>query len=305
MGQGDSKRFPAFKSEESRARYMAAYDAVLREWPVAFEALYIPTGLGPTHVIASGPPDAPPLVLLHSFAGTATAWRLNIEGLSQRYRTYAVDVIGQPGKSQAVRRIRNRREFAGWFVDLLDGLGIERTSIVGSSFGAFLALSQASLTPDRVDRLVLISPAGSFVGLSWKFTYTMLTGPLRRRIRRLLGDKRPPSLADLSPRLAPRDLAWAKLMSVTMAESPKVSIINAGVFSRSELRKIRAPTLLLIGDHERLYEPVETLALAQKRMPGLQGAIVPNADHIAAMAQPDDVNARITGFLRSEAEGAV
>jgi pimeloyl-ACP methyl ester carboxylesterase len=40
------------------------------------------------------------------------------------------------------------------------------------------------------------------------------------------------------------------------------------------------------------------LKLAQQRMPGLEGAIVPGADHIAAMAQPDDVNERILRFLQ-------
>ena len=71
MTETASNGLPRFKSEESRARYMAAYDAALRDWPVAYEALDLPTRLGPTHVIASGPPDAPPLLLLPSFAGTA------------------------------------------------------------------------------------------------------------------------------------------------------------------------------------------------------------------------------------------
>ena len=48
------------------------------------------------------------------------------------------------------------------------------------------------------------------------------------------------------------------------------------------LRAIRAPTLLLIGDAERLYEPQAMLKLAQRRMPGLEAVIVPGADHIAA-----------------------
>jgi pimeloyl-ACP methyl ester carboxylesterase len=281
---------------------MAAYAAVLAEWPVPFEALDVPTRLGPTHVIASGPTDAPPLVLLPSFAGTATVWRLNVAELSRRYRTYAVDVVGQPGKSVANQRLRNRRQYANWLSDLLDGLGIARTSIVGSSFGGFLALNQALLTPARVDRVVLISPAGSFVGLSWKFVFVMRTAPLRRWLRRVTGDKRRPDITDLSLRgtmRPPRDEPWRALMSVTMAESPTVSITNATVFSRAQLRRIRAPTLLLIGDAERLYAPAETIALAQQRVPGLQGAVVPDADHIAAMAQPDEVNARIIGFLQS------
>lgn len=56
--------------------------------------------------------------------------------------------------------------------------------------------------------------------------------------------------------------------------------------------------MLLIGDKETLYEPHAMLRLAQARMPGLEGAIVPDADHIAALAQPDDVNARIVRFIQ-------
>jgi len=65
----------------------------------------------------------------------------------------------------------------------------------------------------------------------------------------------------------------------------------------AQLRAIHAPTLLLIGDQERLYGPRPTLRMAMARMPALHGAVVPDADHIAAMAQPDAVNAQILRFL--------
>jgi pimeloyl-ACP methyl ester carboxylesterase len=289
---------PAFKSEESRARFVAAYDAALAAWPVPFEEIDVPTRLGPTHVVASGAADAPPLLLLTSFAGTAVVWRLNAEGLSQHFRLYAVDVIGQPGKSLANRALRNR-DYASWLTDVMDGLGVARASIVGCSFGAFLALNQALATPDRVERVVLISPAGTFASQYWKLTYAMrIRAPFLRLMRRLSGAQRAPSLADLGPRRLPRDMKWAALIGVTMAERAKVSVTNPTVFSRAQLRAIRAPTLLLIGAKETLYQPQAMLQLAKARMPGLQGAIVPDADHIAAMAQADDVNARVVGFLR-------
>jgi pimeloyl-ACP methyl ester carboxylesterase len=276
---------------------MAAYDAALADWPVPFEARTVTTRLGPTHVIASGRADAPPLLLLSSFAGTALVWRLNAEALSRHFRVYAVDVIGQPGKSLANRAIRNR-DYAPWLAELMDGLGAPRASIVGCSFGAFLALNQALATPQRVERVVLISPAGTFASQYWKLTYAMrIRAPFVRLMRRVRGAKHAPSLADMGPRRLPRDLKWAALIGVAMAERAKVSVTTPTVFSRAQLRAIRAPTLLLIGDKETLYEPQAMLRLAQARMPGLQSATVPDADHIAAMAQPDDVNARIIGFL--------
>jgi pimeloyl-ACP methyl ester carboxylesterase len=299
-GHAAADTYPLFLSEESKARYMAAYDAVLAEWPVPYESLTLPTRLGTTHVIASGPADAPPLILLHSFAGSATVWRANVAGLSRHFRTYAVDIVGQPGKSVASRKLRRRQDYADWLADLLDGLKIGRASIVGCSFGGFLALSQASLTPDRVERVVLISPAGAFVGLSMGFVVKMLTASLRRRLRQLLGDTRSAGLHDLGM-AAPKDALWGALMSVTMTERPRPNLINAPVLGDAELGAVRAPTLLLIGDGERLYDPAATVALAKRRMPGLQGAVVAGADHVAAMAQPDDVNTRILAFLRPAA----
>ena len=294
--------FPAFRTEAGRARYLAAYDAALAAWPVPYEEIDVATRLGPTHVVASGPADAPPLILLPSFAGAAVVWRLSVEGLARHHRTYAVDVIGQPGKSLAARRLRNRRDYARWLAEVLDGLGVARASMVGCSFGGFLALNQALSTPERVEKVVLISPAGTFSSQYWKLIWAMrVRAPVQKLLRRLTGSRQQASLADLrgrSARVLPRDGLWAALIGVTMAEAPKVSVINAPVFSRAQLQAIRAPTLLLIGDRETLYEPHAALALAKARMPALQTAIVPDADHIAAMAQPDDVNARILGFLR-------
>lgn len=296
-----TEALPTFKSDETRERYLAAYDAVLQDWPVPYEELDVPTRWGSTHVIVSGPPDASPLVLLPSFAATATVWRLNIEELSRCYRTYAVDVIGQPGKGWANRRLRDRQEYAQWLTELFDGLDIRRASIVGCSFGGFLALNQASLTPERVDRVVLISPVGTFASQFWKLIYSArIKRPLVNLLRRLTRSKTTASMADMGIR--PRDMKWAALMGVTMTGAfSQVSVIKPAVLGRRELRAIRAPALLLIGDAERLYAPQEMLARARKRMPGLEGAVVPGADHIAAMAQPEDVNDRILRFLRAGA----
>ena len=59
----------------------------------------IPTRFGMTHVVTSGPKDAPPLVLLHGMSMTLTMWSANVADFSKEYRVYTVDVMGQPGKS--------------------------------------------------------------------------------------------------------------------------------------------------------------------------------------------------------------
>ena len=290
---------PAFKTDDDKARFLAAYDAALAAWPVPFEEIDVSTRLGRTHVIACGDPNAPPLLLLPSFAGTATVWRLNAEGLGRHFRTYAVDMIGQPGKSEAHGKIRNRREYAGWLADVLDALGVARASIVGCSFGGFLAVNQALETPDRVERIVLISPAGTFASQYWKLTYAMrIRAPALKLMRRLTGARRALTLADLGARRLPRDTLWASLIGVTMAEAPEVSVTNAVVFSRTQLRSIQAADVAADwrqGNALRTGFGVDAGKGTDAGIAGRERA--PDADHIAAMAQPDDVNARVIHFL--------
>ena len=173
----------------------------------------------------------------------------------------------------------------------MDGLGVARASIAGCSFGGFLAVNQALETPDRVERIVLISPAGTFASQYWKLTYAMrIRAPMLRLMRRLTGKQRAPSLADLGPRRLPRDTKWAALIGATMAEKPKVSVTNATVFSRAQLRAIRAPTLLLIGDRR-------PLRFRRRGWPGrgcrARRARSRRTPTTSQPWQPDDVNARI------------
>ena len=76
----------AFKTPEGEATFLAAYEAVMKFWPVPYEEIEIPTRFGMTHIITSGPKQAPPLVLLHGMAMTSTMWSPNIADFSREYR---------------------------------------------------------------------------------------------------------------------------------------------------------------------------------------------------------------------------
>lgn len=68
-------RLSGFLSEAGRADYLAAYDRVLADlWPVSTESILVESGFGTTHAIASGPMDAPPMMLLHAAGLSATQW---------------------------------------------------------------------------------------------------------------------------------------------------------------------------------------------------------------------------------------
>lgn len=102
-----------------QAEFFAAYDAVLAQWPVAAEPVDLPSPFGTTHVNICGPRDGEPLVLLHAGGATSTVWFANVGELSRTHRVYAVDTIGEAGRS--VSDGRPVDSLAG-FMEWLDGL---------------------------------------------------------------------------------------------------------------------------------------------------------------------------------------
>jgi pimeloyl-ACP methyl ester carboxylesterase len=162
----------AFKTPEGEAAFLAAYDAAIKLWPVPYEEIEIPSRFGMTHVVSSGPKDAPPLLLLHGYFATLTMWSPNVADFSQDYRVYAIDVMGQPGKSipDYDEPIRDAADFAAWLSATLDSLKLDRISLVGMSYGGWLALNLALTAPERIRKLVLLSPAASFQPLVRQFS---------------------------------------------------------------------------------------------------------------------------------------
>ena len=262
------KAYPTFRSDEGRAEFERAYGAALQSWPVPFEALDVPTRFGTTHVIASGPVGAPALLLLHCMAGTAIVWRPNVAALSQRFRTYAVDIPAQPNLSVLTRPIRDREDQALWFTDLLDALGAPIASIVGNSYGGFLALSQACLTPERVDRLILISPVGSFSPLG--------LGLFLRLIPTIVANMNGDVMMRVTENGIPLDDDWKALVALALKHGRMGNLgFGPRPFTAEELRALKSRPLLIIGDKELMCRPKQELALARSRVPRLEGVIAP------------------------------
>jgi pimeloyl-ACP methyl ester carboxylesterase len=117
---------PPFTTPEGEARYRAAYDAALKLWPVPYDEIELPTRFGTTHVVVSGPKDAPPLVLLHGYLATSIMWSTNIVDFSHGHRVYAIDTMGQPSKSIPGEPIGKAADYVAWLTASLDALRLGR-----------------------------------------------------------------------------------------------------------------------------------------------------------------------------------
>lgn len=108
-----------------------------------------------THVALAGPPDAPPLLLVHGWPQHWWAWRKVIGELARSHRVVAADLRGH-GWTDAPREGYAKDQLAADLLALLDALEIDRVTWVGHDWGAFCGYLAAYRAPERVERLVAL-----------------------------------------------------------------------------------------------------------------------------------------------------
>lgn len=148
-----------WKSEAGRRAVLERYAQFLDHWPGG-EQIRLPTRHGETFVMASGPKDAPALVLLHGSAANAASWLGDVGLWGQHFRVHALDILGEPGFTTGNRPALASGAYAEWLDDVMAGLGLAQASFVGLSLGGWIAADYAIRRPERVTRLVLLAPGG-------------------------------------------------------------------------------------------------------------------------------------------------
>lgn len=297
-----SGAIPLFTTKQSEADALSAYRFVMEDWAPGYEDMYVPTSFGLTHVIANGSKEARPLVLLHALFATAMSWYRNIPELSTHFRTFCVDVVGEPNLSRPTKPISSLDDFLTWFTELLDGLEIDRLHLVGNSYGGFTGAYYAMKLTDRVRRLILVAPAATISPMKpfmrhmfWpKAVYQLAPwAPGRDRVMRR-------GIAWMHAGLPP-DPRWEPLFLEIMANGRLANRVFPRVYTQEEFAAIECPVLLVVGDNEVIYGDLDAAVDSARRLiPDVQVARIPGAHHIAALAQPQVVNEHLLRFLPAE-----
>ena len=180
-------------------------------------------------------------------------------------------------------------------MEVLDQLKIERADLVGLSYGGFLATNFALAHPDRVNRVVLLSPGIPNFGpptLQWaNYGMPMMLLPSRFTVKRFING--------ISMKGYSQEDPVQEQMIIGITNMQNISFMRP-VFTDEELNRLAMPILLLIGDHEIMYEPRKALDSAIRLIPGIKAEFVPNAIHTLNCDQPEVINARILKFLTTE-----
>jgi pimeloyl-ACP methyl ester carboxylesterase len=282
-----------YRSARGEAEVLALYEKKLANLKVETQSRMLDTRFGATHVLAAGPPDAPPVMAL---TGISTGAPRTLEWflpLTKDYRLYAPDPIGLPGRSAQTPVPPGGHNYGKWMVDVLDGLGLEQLPFIGVSFGGGILLDAACYAPERISCAVLMAPAGltrvPLLGLAIKFFLPCLLYRCFPSRERLLGTVQP---------LAGNTDDYSLQVFDATLRHVKLSVDPPGPFDKPSLAGFKAPTLLLLAQSD-VFVPVEPARRrAKKLLPGLAAVEVFAGPHIPPQPTWEANAERIRRFLR-------
>ncbi len=274
---GEEAVTSVYKSEAGRRAVEARYREFLTDWPVACEHLRLFTREGETFVVACGPKEASPVILLHGSPSNAASWTVTVDlaALAAQRRLYVVDIVGEPGLSAPSRLSFDGDAYSQWLDDVMAGLGLARAAFLGTSFGSWIALDYAMRRTDRVEALVLICPAG--IG-GRRNTFVLpalalsLLGPGGRDLALRLAIGAPPDPHGERRRFD----AFVKLI----LEHVVLRRAALPTFSDDQLHRLSMPSLAIVGAKDRLVNSAETRARLQRAVARARLRWLPDAGHV-------------------------
>ncbi|MEO1065043.1 MAG: alpha/beta hydrolase [Actinomycetota bacterium] len=295
-----------FRSEAARREYLAFYDERARRWPVPSDSTVVATTSGETFVRAQGPPDGPALVLIPGDSETSLSWIPVIEAFAAEHRVYALDHLYDLGRSVHRRRPRRPDDLVRWLDEVLEQLEVDDVRLVAHSYGGWIATLYALEHAERLDRLVLISPAATVlrapVGL---IARAILYGTVSRRsvVRRYLYWYAPDCVREEETRPAIDEMIEEDLLARRCFEIKKRDLIRPTVLSDEDWQRLTVPTLYLVGRDEVTYSAEQAIQRLADVAPCVTTAIT-DGDHHLTITRPDWVTDHVLAFLAGRAAQA-
>lgn len=282
-----------FKTKSEKQAYLKSYDKALKLWDIPYTEENIKTSYGTAHIVIAGPKNGKDLVLLHGMDASSTMWYPNIKSLAKNHRIYAIDFLMEPGKSTLTSKPLSSEEIVLFYNEVFDHYKLNKFDIIGASRGGWIATLLATQKGKSIDKIVLLSPAQTF-----KFI-----------------DKPRKTASALFLKLFPSEKKFEKTLKTFSSHPEKISPIykrqfylankyaksNSSMlqmqpFSDDELKSVKNPVLVLIGDHD-VINSEESLERAQKYLPNCKTKIIKDAGHFLSIDQSKIVNDAMIDFL--------
>ena len=257
-------------------------------------AFYAPAGDAQLWTVAFGPGDGPTLVAVAGWTGSWEVWAWTFGILSARWRVVGFDHRGTGATISSAASISHDRLVDDIFV-VLDAHGIDRCVLAGESAGAGVVISAAARHPERVAGLILVdgfilaSPRGEddpfprslrsdFAGTIEQFANACVPDPDDGALRH-----------------------WGQLIVQRSTPEHAIALWSAAVDPRDDLPRVRAPTLVIHCDGDRL-SPLDNGRALAAGIPNATLQVLVGSEHVPTLTRLGEIAALIEEWYASIAD---
>lgn len=247
----------------------------LAAWPVPHERRAVTAKGAQTHVVLAGVGATTVVFVPGTNFNAAASLPLATALVATGYRVLLVDVPGQPGLSSGERAASGGRLswYGAWLSEVIEKISSEPVAVMGHSFGAAIALSSDS---PRIDRLVLVSPAGL---TRLRLTPAVLAASTAWFLRPEPTHSARLLRVMLAPGHSPREdlVDWMTLVArhTRSSGAPRAAVLPARA----------VPRLVVTGEHD-VFLPPRRLGPAVRGTLGTELGVVSEAGHLVVEECP-------------------
>jgi pimeloyl-ACP methyl ester carboxylesterase len=279
------------------------------DWNLSLPPLTVKVNAHQLFYTAKG--EGEPMILIHGYGAGMWVWEKQMEVLSQSHQVYLIDLIGH-GFSDRPRIHYRPETYLLFFKAFMDGVGIQKATLVGNSMGGGIGWGMAVLYPERVHRLILIDCAPPDVvrqvkNKSFRMLVTFRSMPLL--VRLLIACRDQGSIQQvlhecvfdtgrITPAILNRQYQLLKIRGTTWVLYSTLKNGEEALKFKDQLTKIVAPTLLIWGENDSIF-PLCVGENLHQAIPNSKLKVIGRSGHIPMWETPDAVNAAILSFMES------
>lgn len=282
-----------YSNSEAKEAILAIYQRKLDSLSIEYSSEYIPTSFGNTHMIVTGSPKNPPLLLIHGSNGCAPIALEVYPNLSKKYQVFAVDVLAQPNKSAETRLSMKDNTYGEWVHEVLEKLQLEAVTLVGFSLGGLIILKTLLHQEKRIKEVFLTAPAFIVNGNPLKAIFKLFL-PMRRYMKT---QKEGYLEQFLKATFSERDPFALEFLAKVLVHF-EMDFTPVPTITNKEAQKIKTPITLIAAEKDVIFPGTKMLKRAQKIFPSLKKTVfLSNSLHVQTKSDNQKVEQLILEAL--------
>ena len=284
-----------YKSKIAKKNSIALYDKQLSKLNTQFFDIYVQTSFGKTHLVEIGNKAAKPLLVFHGGNSTTAYNLLKIQFLLNDFHIFAVDTIGHPGKSEEKCLSHKGYDYGKWASEVIDKIGYKSIACLGGSFGGGILAQLMCVSPKKIDKAVLIVPAG--INNAFPISSMAMLFPLfQYRIT-----KQQKYLVKTALYMALKEEVLDKDTMDILKDSfnnVKIKTFMPANVEKGKLCNYRSPTLIIASEKDCLFPAKKVLHRAKNIFFNCKTVELKESGHLHILPQIEKL--RIIEFLKKD-----